>query len=171
MVSLVKLSPVDAPVLSKIGGISLLESHGHSAPAEIMEEYVAKSFSEESCRAELSDPNNIFYAVFYNGQPAGYLKIIYSTPHPLITLQPVTKLERLYLLKEFYDLKLGHRLLQQAIELSKAAGVKGMWLDVWKKNDRAIRFYEKAGFETVGESQFVLTSTRVNPIWVMLLTY
>jgi len=171
MIFLRRLTVDDARMLSEIGGITLIESHGHSAPAEVMQAYREKAFSVEACRAELLDEANILYGVFYNGKPAGYSKIIFSEPHPAVHLQPVTKLERLYLLSDYYDKELGHRLLEQAIGLSKAAGDKGMWLDVWKKNERAIRFYEKQGFKTVGESAFVLTETHSNPIWVMVLTY
>lgn len=171
MISLQRLTPADAPLLSQVGGVSLIESHGHSAPAAVMQAYVAKSFSEDACKTELGDEANIFNAAFYKGEPAGYSKIVFHCPHPAIALQQVTKLERLYLLKDFYDLKLGHRLLEQAIDLSQKAGDRGMWLNVWKENSRAISFYEKAGFETVGESRFVLTETHANPNWVMLLTY
>lgn len=171
MISIVRLTPSDAPLLSKIGGITLIESHGHSAPAEVMQAYVNKSFSEESCLAELMDEDNIFDAIFYNGQPAGYSKIVFNCPHPAVALQPVTKMERLYLLKEFYHLKLGQQLMKQAIDLSKAGGEQGMWLNVWKGNERAMRFYSKQGFEAVGESEFVLTATHSNPNWVMLLKY
>jgi ribosomal protein S18 acetylase RimI-like enzyme len=171
MISIVQLTPSDAALLATIGGITLLQSHGHSAPAEIMQAYVDKSFSEEACLAELLDENNIFHAIFYNNQPAGYSKIVFNYRHPAVALQPVTKMERLYLLKEFYKLKLGQQLMQHAIDLSKEAGEKGMWLNVWKGNERAIRFYQKQGFETVGESDFVLTATHSNPNWVMLLQY
>jgi ribosomal protein S18 acetylase RimI-like enzyme len=171
MISLVRLTPADAALLSKIGGVSLLQSHGHSAPAYIMQAYVDKSFSEEACAAELANRDNIFNAVFYNGKPAGYSKLVFNCPHPAVALQRATKLERLYLLEKFHGLKLGHQLLQQAIDLSKAEGERGMWLNVWKENKRAISFYEKSGFQTVGESQFVLTDTHANPNWVMLLTY
>lgn len=171
MVSFYRMTPADAALLAKIGGISLLESHGHSAPAEIMQQYVANSFSEEACRAELADDNNIFTAVVYQNEPVGYSKIILRTPHPLVDLHPVTKLERLYLLKEYYGHRLGHQLLEEAINFSESSGDKGMWLDVWQENHRAIRFYQKQGFETVGEDRFVLTETRTNPIWVMLRRY
>jgi len=171
MVSFKSLTPADAALLAKIGGISLLESHGHSSSAEVMQAYVSRSFSEEACFIELGNVSNIFFAVFYNTKPAGYFKIIYNTPHPAISLFPVTKLERLYLLKEFYDLKLGHLMLQQAIENSKAAGDKGMWLEVWKGNERAVRFYQKQGFETVGETLFRLTATHANPALVMMMEY
>lgn len=171
MISFKSLTPADASLLATIGGISLMESHGHSQPEEIMQAYVSKSFSEEACLAELTNHSNIFSAVFYNNQPAGYSKIIYHTPHPNIQVKQVTKLERLYLLKEFYDHKLGHRMLQQAIENSKAAGDIGMWLEVWKGNERAVKFYEKQGFKTVGETSFRLTATYSNPAWVMVFLY
>lgn len=171
MISLLRLTAADATMLSKIGGASLIESHGHSAPAEVMQAYVDRSFSEEACLAELMDADNIFHGVFYNNQPAGYSKIVFNCSHPAVALQPVTKMERLYLLKGFYHLKLGQQLMQQAIDLSKAAGDRGMWLNVWKRNERALRFYQKQGFETVGESEFVLTETHANPNWVMLLRY
>ena len=171
MVSFKSLTPADASLLSKIGGISLLESHGHSQPIEVMRAYVNKSFSEDACRTELANHSNIFTAVFYNNQTAGYFKIIYNKSHPAISLVRVTKLERLYLLKEFYDLKLGHLMLHQAVENSKAAGDKGMWLEVWKGNERAVRFYQKQGFQPVGETHFRLTATHANPAWVMMMEY
>ncbi|MBB1284530.1 GNAT family N-acetyltransferase [Flavisolibacter sp. BT320] len=171
MVSFFRMGPTDADLLAKVGSTSLLESHGHSAPAEIMQQYVESNFSLAACEAELTDDTNIFTAVVYNNVPVGYSKLILRTPHPAVNLQPVTKLERLYLLKEYYDHKLGHQLLREAISLSRESGERGMWLDVWKENHRAIRFYQKQGFETVGESSFVLTETRTNPIWVLLRRY
>ena len=168
---MVRLTGADAELLADMGKKSLLQSHGHSAPDYIMQAYVDKSFSIEACAKELSDDTNIFYAVTYQGEPAGYFKTVHNVSHATVNLQPVTKLERLYLLDHFFGLNLGQQLLQKAIELSKEAGEKGMWLNVWKKNERAIRFYEKSGFETVGESLFVLTETHTNPNWVMLLQY
>lgn len=171
MISLRQLTPADAEMLAKMGGISLLQSHGHSAPPEVMQAYVSKSFSVEACRAELEAKGNIFYAIFYNNEPAGYFKTVHNVPHAAVALQPVTKLERLYLLDQFFGLDLGQMLLRKAVQLSKAAGEKGMWLNVWKENKRAIRFYQKEGFESVGESLFILTETHANPNWVMLLRY
>ncbi len=171
MISIVRLIPSDSLLLSTIGGTTLIESHGHSAPVEVMQAYVDKAFNIEACRKELVDEDNIFHAIYYNNEPAGYSKIVFDCPHTATTLQPLTKMERLYLLKEFYELKLGQQLMQHAIDLSKAQGEKGMWLNVWKENERAIRFYQKNGFEIVGESEFVLTETHANPNWVMLLEY
>ncbi len=171
MVSVVRLTSTDAELLSTIGGTSLIESHGHSATPQIMQEYVDKNFRTEACRNELIDESNIFYAIFYNNEPAGYYKIILNKPHPAVALQPVTYMERLYLLSRFYNLKLGQQLMQHAVNLSKNSSERGMWLTVWQKNERALRFYQKAGFAVVEEGKFVLTEKYSNPTWVMMMEY
>ncbi len=166
-----RLTSADAELLAKIGSISLLESHGHSAPASTMQEYVDKNFSVDTCRTELDAEENIFYAVFFNNEPAGYYKIILSCADAAVPLEQATKMERLYLLKEFYGLQLGKSLLQHAFNFSKKESELGMWLTVWQKNDRAINFYKKWGFKIMGEGKFTLTATRYNPTWIMLLQY
>lgn len=171
MISICKAEKEHIPVLSKIGGLSIIESHGRSAPAAIMNAYVAEKFSEEALGRELGDSSNIFYLVYYNGEPAGYSKIIYNIPIEPVSQSNITKMERLYLLEAFHGLKLGHQLMEFNIQLSKEQDQAGMWLYVWKGNDRAIRFYERTGFAIVGDGFFRLTEDHSNPNWQMFLQY
>lgn len=171
MTAITRLTTDDAQMLSKLGSVTLLQSHGHSAPAEVVQAYVDKAFSLQNCLKELADMTNIFHALFLNGQPVGYTKIIYGTAHPAIAFQNVTMMERLYLLDGVFQKGLGQELLEHAVHLSQAAGDQGMWLTVWQKNERAIRFYKKHGFDAVAEGRFVLTETHANPTWLMLLQY
>lgn len=171
MISIVPAGLKDVPQLARMGGQTILESHGHSQPAEVMHRYVAEKFSEAALEEELSDPTNIFRLIYYKDQLAGYSKIIYNVPIAPVPLPNITKLERLYLLQTFYDKKLGHQLLQFNIDLSKQQGQGGMWLYVWKGNERAIRFYERASFAIVGDGYFRLTDTHANPNWQMFLRY
>lgn len=171
MISIVPAGLKDVVELARMGGQTIMESHGHSQPTEVMQSYIGEKFSEEAIKEELSDPANIFRLVYYEGQLAGYSKIIYNVPIGPVPLPTITKMERLYLLREFYDKKLGHQLLQFNIDLSKQQGQAGMWLYVWKGNDRALRFYERAGFTIVGDGFFRLTDTNANPNWQMYLPY
>lgn len=171
MTSITRLTPNDAEMLSKLGAVTLMQSHGHSAPAAVMQAYVDKAFSVANCRKELADEANIFHGLYLDGTPIGYTKIIFRSPHPSITLRNVTMMERLYLLNGVFQKGLGEALLQHAVYLSKAADDAGMWLTVWQKNERAIRFYKKHQFRPVAEGRFVLTEAHANPTWVMLLQY
>jgi ribosomal protein S18 acetylase RimI-like enzyme len=87
------------------------------------------------------------------------------------TQKNITKMERLYLLQEYYSLRLGQQLLQYNIDLSRQQGEQGMWLYVWKENERALRFYTKAGFQIIGDGWFHLTEDYANPNWKMFLQY
>lgn len=171
MISIRPATIQDLQLLIEIGSRSLLESHGHSAPPQVMQSYLSEKFTEEALAAELSDPENIFNIIFYNNFPAGYSKIIYHQPLAHVPQHAITKMERLYLLQEYYSLKLGQQLLQFNIDLSRSKGEPGMWLYVWKENERAIRFYTKAGFKIIGDGWFRLTDEHANPNWQMLLTY
>ncbi len=171
MTSIVKANGEDFKLLTDIGRISYIESHGSSAKAADINMYLNEKYNYEVFKDELSDPKNIYHIIYHNKQPAGYSKIMFNTPHPNIQIQNVTKLERLYLLKEFYSLKLGVELFNLNLELSKNSNQAGMWLFVWKENHRAVSFYKKIGFKVIGSYDFKLTETHSNPNHHMFLKY
>lgn len=171
MNTIARLHSDDHKLLAEIGKKSLLESHGSSAEESVMEAYVNSNFSLQACKAELDDPENIFHVIYHKGRPAGYSKIIFNAALPGIASPHITKLERLYLLKEFYGLKLGLELFRFNVNLSKQNSQTGMWLTVWSKNHRAINFYNASGFKVMGEGSFKLTETHANPTYEMFLQY
>jgi diamine N-acetyltransferase len=161
----------DAQLLADIGRRTFIESHGHSASATDIDKYVSKTYINDVFKAELSNEKNIYHIIYYDKQPAGYSKITFNTPHSNILIENITKLERLYVLKEFYNLKLGLKLFNFNMELSKKNNQAGMWLFVWKENQRAVSFYKKAGFKITGSNDFKLTETHSNPNHQMFLKY
>lgn len=171
MTKIIRANTEDSQLLASLGSLSFIESHGHSAPAEIVNQYVADHYNEDVFKAELGDAANIYHLVFHNGQPAGYSKIILNAAHPNLPSANTTKLERLYLLKAFYGLKLGFELLEFNVKQSKENRQDGMWLFVWKENKRAIDFYLKNNFKIIGSHEFKLSETHANPNHQMLLKF
>lgn len=161
----------DWRLLVDMGKVSFLEAHGNSASPDILSTYVDQNYNEQVLKTELDEPKNIYRLIYQNGKAAGYSKIIFDAPHANIPVANVTKLERLYLLKEFYGLNLGLELLQDNMEISKEKDQAGIWLFVWKENHRAINFYKKAGFEIIGSHDFKISETHANPNHQMFLTF
>jgi len=166
-----KANTTDIQTIINIGKVAFVESHSTSVPKEVLTHYLNQNFTIEKVKQELSDVNNSFHIIYNNDIPVGYSKICFNSRHPNIQLQKVTKLERLYLLKEYYGLKLGYQLFQFNVELSKKQYENGMWLFVWVNNDKAINFYKKTGFKIIGKHDFSLNENHSNPNHQMLLTY
>ncbi|MEO8770717.1 MAG: GNAT family N-acetyltransferase [Ferruginibacter sp.] len=171
MVNIRKATTEDAKLITGLAVKTFIESHGHSAPVGDIENYISEKYVVDVIESELNDPSNIFHIIYFNGQAAGYSKIIFNCAYPLIISTNVTKLERLYLLKDFYDHKLGAKLFEFNTNLSKQEKQNGIWLYVWKENQRAISFYKKAGFEIIASADFKISETHSNPNYIMLLKY
>ena len=171
MHSICRATQADSQLLTLLGRQTFIESHGSSASRSDIEAYVTTNYHERVFNEELADPNNIYHLLFHNEQPVGFSKIIMDCPDPNIKSQNATKLEQIYLLKEAYDLNLGQALFQFNLDLSKNKGQSGMWLFVWKENERAVRFYLRNGFEVVGSHDFKISETHANPNHQMLLMY
>ncbi len=171
MITILQAAVNDAKLLVRIGKSSFLESHGMSASQEDIDAYVKLKFNVSTFKEELQDSSNHFYIIYHHQIPAGYSKIIFDYPHEKIPFKNVTKLERLYLLKEFHHLKLGLELFNFSVQESLKNHQAGMWLFVWTENVKAFNFYNKVGFKIVGSHDFKISETHYNPNHQMLLTY
>lgn len=171
MITIVQATVKDAKLLVDIGKSSFMDSHGMSASKEEIDAFVKVYFNESTLSEELQDTNKHFYIIYHNQKPAGYSKIIFNFPHQRIPFKNVTKLERLYLLTEFHDLKLGLELFNFNVQESLKHHQSGMWLFVWTENARALDFYTKVGFKIIGNHDFKISETHSNPNYQMLLTY
>jgi ribosomal protein S18 acetylase RimI-like enzyme len=171
MISVIRATERDYKPIVSIGKVSVEESHRGSNSDDVMNAFLEKNYNDDAIKEELNDVNNIYHIIHYQDRPAGFSKIILDDKHPNIAAENVAKLDRIYLLKEFYGLKLGLELLNFNIELSKANGQSGMWLYAWIGNQRAIDFYLKAGFTIIGSHKYYVTETHYDVSHQMYLKF
>ncbi|WP_195806632.1 GNAT family N-acetyltransferase [Winogradskyella helgolandensis] len=171
MIKIVKASIEHSELIAEIGKIAFLESHGNSASAEDINSFISKTYNKEAISKEFEDVKTQYHMIYFNDKVAGFSKIELSTSNKDITELDITKLDRIYLLKEYYGQNLGSELFDFNIHLSKKQNQKGIWLAVWVDNQRAISFYTKIGFQIVGKYNFKISETRSNPNHIMFLKY
>ncbi|MBT1710984.1 GNAT family N-acetyltransferase [Fulvivirgaceae bacterium PWU5] len=171
MILITKATVQDYSSIASIGKISVVESHRGSSSEEDMHEFLERNYNGEAIKEELNDVNNIYYIIRYNDTPAGFSKIVLNAKHPTIAADNVAKLDRIYLLKEFYGLKLGLELLKFNIQLARDDNQSGMWLYTWTGNTRAIDFYLKAGFVIIGNHKYYVTKTHYDESHQMFLNF
>lgn len=169
MVSFERADKSQAHLLSEIAALTFTESHGRSAKPEDINHFITEKYNPETFTAELINTKNNYYLVYYQNRLAGFSNIIYNFPYADSKIENIAKLERIYILKEFYDLKLGYHLFEFNSNLARTNDQKGIWLFVWKENERAIKFYKKNGFEVIGHFDFKISETHSNPNYQMFL--
>lgn len=169
MISIIKATEKDYNPIVAIGKVSVEEAHRESCSKEELNEYLERNYNDETIKEELSESKNIYHIIKYNEEAVGFSKIILNEEHPNIQQKNVTKLDRIYLRKEYYNLKLGFQLLKFNMELAKYNKQVGIWLFTWVGNKRAVDFYLKTGFIIVGSHQFKVTENRYNENHQMFL--
>ena len=125
-----------------------------------MEAYVRDSFLLDQVRAELADDTNTFLLAFVDDveRPTGYAKLRTGTADPSVTGPDPVELERLYVDRSAIGHGVGAALMRASLDAARSAGHRTLWLGVWEQNARAISFYERWAFETVGDHMFRLGS-------------
>ena len=171
MTSIVKANENDFHLLSGIATLSFIESHGSSAKPTDINCYISQKYSDDIFKNELLDKKNNYHIIYYNNRVTGYSNIILNSPCTNSKIRDIAKLERIYLLKEFYNLKLGLQLFKFNINIAKQNNQKAIWLFVWKENKRAINFYTKSGFIIIGNYDFKISETHSNPNHQMFLRF
>ena len=76
------------------------------------------------------------------------------------------EIARIYALKKSIGKGVGRELMQKCISIAREMNRDIIWLGVWEKNERAIQFYRKWGFEKFAEHEFILGND-VQTDWLM----
>ena len=151
-----KVTLADIEQLQQIGKKTFAETFASDNSEENMLEYLEQGFSIEKLKSELTDKNSEFYFATLNDEAIGYLKINFGQTQTEIKDENSLEIERIYVLKKFHGKKVGQELYEKAIEIAGQKSVDYVWLGVWEKNPRAIRFYEKNGFVEFDQHVFKL---------------
>ena len=100
--------------------------------------------------------NAAFYFLYWDGKLAGYLKLNEASAQTDLHDEQSLEIERIYVSKEFQGEGLGRYLMDQAISIAIQRKKKYVWLGVWEKNEKALRFYRRNGFYQIGTHSFVM---------------
>jgi ribosomal protein S18 acetylase RimI-like enzyme len=146
----------DSEELKQIGKKTFDETFRSQNKEENIEEYLKVAFTSKRMVEELENPNSYFYFIYFKEELAGYLKVNIGEAQTEAIEGSNIEIERIYILKKFQKQGLGKKLYNQAIKIAKELKVENIWLGVWEKNENAIQFYKKLGFNKIDEHGFYL---------------
>ncbi|MFM7327626.1 MAG: N-acetyltransferase family protein [Bacteroidota bacterium] len=118
----------------------------------VMEEYMNEAFTPEQIRREYAEPGSVYLVARDEGTITGYARLRKSDEVNHLLGPSNIELQRFYIDPAAQGSGLAGQMFDQCLD--HCGDVEWLWLGVWEHNPRAIRFYEKCGFERFGEHVF-----------------
>jgi len=159
-------SAKDLALLVEMARTAFLQAFSAANKLENVMSYLDLAFTQEQFSKELSELASFFYVAEINEQIIGYTKVNLVPAQSDIHDPESLEIARLYVLEKYLGIGLGQDLLDLTINLAKAHQKKYIWLGVWEHNPRAIRFYQKNGFEKFSSHPFPF-GDEVQTDWLM----
>jgi diamine N-acetyltransferase len=138
----------EAPLIADISRRTFYDTFAPYNTAENMEQFLGVQFTRQQLIAEVGAPRNTFLLAWLGEVPAGYARLYdgQELPRDLAGTSAI-EISRIYCEQE---------MIGACLNVGRQKGKEWIWLCVWEHNQRAIRFYEKIGFERFGQCVFLL---------------
>jgi hypothetical protein len=163
-----KVNVADLLELQIISRQTFIETFADQNTMEDMQKYVDTNLSEDKLKRELYDTNSEFYFTISDNKVLGYLKINFGQAQTELKNKSSLEIERIYVLKAFHGKNIGQILFDKAINIAKQKKLVTIWLGVWEKNEKAIKFYEKNGLKAFDKHIFKLGDDEQTDIMMRL---
>lgn len=155
-----KCSISDLDQLIDISRQTFIEAFEAENNPEDFKTYMQKAFSRNQLKRELEDSHMTFYFVSHENELLGYFKLNENGAQTEIKNKDAIELERIYVKSAFQGKKIGHWILQQIKAIAFEQNRSYLWLGVWEKNNKAIKFYENNGFNKFGKHPYYIGSDK-----------
>jgi ribosomal protein S18 acetylase RimI-like enzyme len=147
----------DAAALSELAERTFRDTFAAMNTAEDMDLHCRRSFSPAIQAAEIADPAILTLVADAQGVLVAFAQLyVRGAPPAGVAMAPAAELRRIYVDAPLHGSGLARRLLDRVVAAAVERGAKVLWLGVWERNPRAIRFYRRAGFSEAGEHVFTV---------------
>lgn len=162
----------DENALGTVGAATFLESYSETIPGADLISHCQAQHAPAVYKSYIAsnDPNYACWLAEYSGTnaPIGYA-VTTSVEAPTVGEPGDIELKRIYVFSKYQGTGTGRELMMQALGHAREVGAKRMLLGTYDQNHRAVAFYERAGFQTVGERKFQVGDQLFNDI-IMAVT-
>ncbi|MFT2817222.1 N-acetyltransferase family protein [Leifsonia sp. A12D58] len=160
-VTIRQAQPSDAPELAVLAAATFALACPPGTAPESIAEFIATTLSEERFGQYLVDPTRDIRLAEHDGSAAGYTMLVFGEPvaadvAAAITVRPTVELSKVYVLGDRHGAGIAAPLMAATLDAARERSAHGIWLGVNAQNARAIRFYEKSGFDIVGQKTFMV---------------
>ena len=151
-----RASPDDAERLAGLAARTFSDAFAKDNRPEDVALFLSKNYGTERQLAEINDRRIITLLAAANGKLCGFAQVRDGAVEDCVRAPDPIELWRLYVDRPWHGRGVGQALMQEVDQAARARGRRTLWLGVWEHNQRAIAFYTRLGFRTVGSQTFMV---------------
>jgi len=161
-----KCTVEDLDVLVDISRDTFVEAFEKDNDPEDFWNYINDAFNENIIIEQLLNVNSEFYFVYLKNVLVAYFKLNKREAQTEQFAKKSIELERIYVLRDFQSQGIGKRILLKIIDIAILSKSTFIWLGVWQKNVKAVKFYETYGFKKFGSHPYFIGKDKQTD-WLM----
>ena len=126
-----------------------------------IEAFIALNLSEDAFERYLASERHQIWLAWDGDRVVGYAMAVTGEPddseaRDAVEGRPTVELSKIYVGLESQGSGVSTDLLREVELFAVSTGAQSLWLGVNQSNERANRFYERAGFRVVGTRKFLV---------------
>ncbi|MDH4130725.1 MAG: GNAT family N-acetyltransferase [Gemmatimonadota bacterium] len=146
----------DADPVASLAARTFADAFGTDNTPEDLRLHLEAHCSPAALCRQLADPEWATLLGESSGALCGYAQLCAGSPPGVGVPGPYRQLYRLYVERAFWGSGLASQLLDAALDEARARSARHIWLTTWDRNQRALGFYRKRGFEVIGTTTFTV---------------
>jgi ribosomal protein S18 acetylase RimI-like enzyme len=149
----------DALEISKIAKETFVLACPKKSDVHEIKAYSEKNLNPSNFQKLICAQSSCVICAFVNDELAGFVVLEFGSICPdTPSLKKPVKLQKFYVKAKFHGTKVTGKLMEEAKNVCIKEKYTDIWLSVFSKNERAIRFYSKFKFVAVGTTNFTMGS-------------
>lgn len=161
----------DAARLASFAAAKFIEAYCDKCPVEQLEAYTRAHFTEDKLRVEIDASDGALLIAEADHQVIGYALLVFeSRPECEIDARQPVQLKRIYIGPAWHGRGVAQLLLARCVDEAVKRHADVMWLAVWPRNPRAVKFYLNSGFKIAGQQPFeILDEVQLDHVMTLQL--
>jgi ribosomal protein S18 acetylase RimI-like enzyme len=156
----------DAARLAALAERTFRAAFGSLNTRENMDAHCANAYGETIQASEIANPDVETFVCDDSVELVGYVQLRWGTAPPCVLASRPAEIQRIYVDQQWQGKGIAQALMSQALTAAVRGNADQVWLGVWENNPRAMAFYQKFGFNTVGHHIFQLGDDPQND-WIL----
>jgi diamine N-acetyltransferase len=148
----------DADALAQLGEKTYRDTFAADNNPDDLDAFIATTFAPPLQLREIEDPDRTVFVAEADGAVVAYAQVLRGAAPECVGDPAAVEILRFYVDKPWHGSGLAQRLMERCLTHIRESGAATVYLGVWERNPRAIKFYEAQGYRAVGTHIFWMGS-------------